>query len=155
MPSNLPPVGCESACEPVTTGASVVAAGTAREDVAHAVDGNRAAGLLRPGHEQVAPLAVEVGQRQAAHAALGVAPICAIAISESHRRAPLIVSGATDFLHCGVHGLPEAVDQIPACRGGGVGGAPHARRRAQCGMTNWAPARIDVGQRAVTVFRRV
>src|SRR3546814_10605825 len=46
-----------------------IAAGTPGEDVAHPVDGDGAAGLLAPAHEEVAPLAVVVAERQAAVAA--------------------------------------------------------------------------------------
>ncbi|MOA57303.1 hypothetical protein D3C78_1814590 [compost metagenome] len=42
----------------------------AGKDVADGVDADGAAGLGAPAHEQVAGLAVEVGQRQAAHATL-------------------------------------------------------------------------------------
>ncbi|MNP37646.1 hypothetical protein D3C76_1311050 [compost metagenome] len=48
-----------------------VAPGAAGEDVADGVDADRAAGLFAPVYEQVASLAVEVGQGQAAYAALG------------------------------------------------------------------------------------
>src|SRR3546814_4284358 len=46
-----------------------VAARAPGEDVAHPVDGDGAAGLLAPAHEEVAPLAVEVAEREAAVAA--------------------------------------------------------------------------------------
>ncbi|MNO56118.1 hypothetical protein D3C76_466260 [compost metagenome] len=48
-----------------------VAPGAAGEDVADGVDADRAAGIFAPAHEQVAGLAVEVGQGQAAYATLG------------------------------------------------------------------------------------
>ncbi|GAO25669.1 ribonuclease E [Alicycliphilus sp. B1] len=50
---------------------AVVGAGAAREDVADGVHADAAAGLACPLHEQVAALAVELGERDAAHAALG------------------------------------------------------------------------------------
>src|SRR3546814_20355718 len=46
-----------------------ITAGTPGEDVAHPVDGDGAAGLLAPPHEEVAPLAVVGAERQAAFAA--------------------------------------------------------------------------------------
>jgi hypothetical protein len=49
----------------------VVQACAARKDVADGIDTDAAAGLARPLHEEIAPLAVPVRQRQAAHAALG------------------------------------------------------------------------------------
>ncbi|MNI32262.1 hypothetical protein D3C73_861690 [compost metagenome] len=50
-------------------GQVVVAARAAREDIADGVHAHVTAGLLYPAHEQVAPLAIQVGQGQAAHAA--------------------------------------------------------------------------------------
>jgi hypothetical protein len=47
----------------------VVGARAARKEVADRVHPQRAAELARPGHELLAALAVELGQRQAAHAA--------------------------------------------------------------------------------------
>src|SRR5712671_5273187 len=44
-------------------------AGAAGEDVAHAVDGDGAAGLPAPAHEEIAPGAVEVAERQSLRAA--------------------------------------------------------------------------------------
>jgi hypothetical protein len=55
---------------PVMMGAGVVAAGAAHEDVADLVDGDAQAGFARPAHDQVTALAVELGEGQAAHAAL-------------------------------------------------------------------------------------
>ncbi|MNJ33030.1 hypothetical protein D3C77_277090 [compost metagenome] len=46
-----------------------VASRTAGEDVANAVNGDGTTGLLGPFDEQVAGLAIKVGQRQAAHPA--------------------------------------------------------------------------------------
>ena len=46
-----------------------VASGAASEDIADAIDSDGAASLLAPAHEQVARLAVEIGQRQATNAA--------------------------------------------------------------------------------------
>src|SRR5262249_55416699 len=43
--------------------------GAAREDVAHAIDADAAAGVLAPAHEEVATLAVEIAERQALRAA--------------------------------------------------------------------------------------
>ena len=64
-----------------------IGAGAPREDVADAVHLDRHAGLLAPAHELVAPAPVDVGEREAAHAAL---------------------VGGADFRQ--VHqGLPEAV----------------------------------------------
>ncbi len=50
--------------------ARIVAAGPAREDVAHVVDLDRAAYVAAPADEQIAALAVGVGQRQAARATM-------------------------------------------------------------------------------------
>ena len=49
----------------------VVATRTARKNVADRVDTHAATGRLGPAHEQIAPLAIELGERQAAHAAFG------------------------------------------------------------------------------------
>eukprot|EP01132_Coremiostelium_polycephalum_P017658 gene17657-biopygen9358 len=48
-----------------------IAPGPAGEDIADAIDGHGTARFLAPLHKQVAGLAVEVGQGQAADAALG------------------------------------------------------------------------------------
>ncbi|EDT38623.1 ribonuclease E [Burkholderia ambifaria MEX-5] len=47
-----------------------IAARAAREHVAHPIHPHRAAGVARPLHEQVARLAVEIGQRETAYTAL-------------------------------------------------------------------------------------
>src|SRR5690625_1815980 len=44
----------------------VVAAGATGKDVAHLVDPDAATGLLAPAHEDIPPLPVQIGQRQAA-----------------------------------------------------------------------------------------
>ncbi len=70
MPSNRPPLGWESMCEPLITGGkAVVPPGPPAEDVAHAVDGDRAVDLPQPGHEEIARPAVLVRECQALHAA--------------------------------------------------------------------------------------
>jgi len=48
----------------------VAAAGPQREHVADAVDGDRAARVAQPARDEVAPLAVEIGERQSPHTAL-------------------------------------------------------------------------------------
>jgi hypothetical protein len=41
------------------------------KDIAHPIDRNRAAGVLAPGYEEIAPLPVEIGQSEAVASALG------------------------------------------------------------------------------------
>ncbi|KWV84820.1 hypothetical protein PFLmoz3_05534 [Pseudomonas fluorescens] len=48
-----------------------IAAGTARKDIADAVDGHGATRRFTPLHEEIASLAVEVGKGQATHSAFG------------------------------------------------------------------------------------
>ena len=61
-----------------------VAPGTAGEDIADAIDRHGAAGLLAPAHKQVAGLAVEIGQRQAADPAFDGGP----ELRQLHQRLP-------------------------------------------------------------------
>ena len=56
---------------PVMTGQRVIVAGAAREDVAQLVHAHAHAGVAHPARDQVAALAVQRGQGQAAVAALG------------------------------------------------------------------------------------
>ena len=62
----------------------VVRARAAREDVADGVHADAAAGVSRPAHEQVAALAIQVGEGDAAYAALG----CGADLCQLHERLP-------------------------------------------------------------------
>ena len=61
---------------------------TAHEHVADLVDRDGEASLLRPRHDEIAPLAIEVGQREAAHATL----LRSTDASELHERSPETVT---------------------------------------------------------------
>ena len=89
-----------------------VAPGAAGEDVADRVDAHRATGCFAPLHEQVAGLAIKIGQRQAAYAALGRGAEA----GQIHQRLPQAVAvdvalaGLQDFLGGDGHGVsPQAV----------------------------------------------
>ncbi|MNT30515.1 hypothetical protein D3C72_1663130 [compost metagenome] len=77
----------------------VVAARAAREDVADGVHAHLAAGLARPAREEVAALAVQVGERDAAHAAL----LGGAELRELHQRVPeaLAVHAQGAHVRCG------------------------------------------------------
>src|SRR5580704_11619425 len=69
-PSNLPPVGWVSRCEPMRSAEDLGFARPAREHGADFVDRYGAAERLALRLEPVAHLPVEIGERQAANAAL-------------------------------------------------------------------------------------
>ncbi|MNM79209.1 hypothetical protein D3C81_911360 [compost metagenome] len=113
-----------------------VAPGPAGEDVADRIDTNAAPGRFAPGHEQVASLAVEVGQRQAADAALGGGAEA----REVHQRLPQtravdvpfgglqsLLSGGHGFLLRRFHCLCAGA---PGCAPPGHQGRSTAPRRA-------------------------
>src|SRR6185369_14212942 len=74
----------------------VVVSRTPRKDVADAVDGDGAAGFLTPANEEIAPLSVELSQREAAHAAL----CCRADLGELHQGGPETVG--VDVHRCGL-----------------------------------------------------
>ena len=99
-PSNLPPVGWVSRCEPKPIGGlRHVAAPAQREHVAERVDANLAAGLLAGGAKPVAHLLVFGAERQPPHAALrrGAEPRGVVDGAPQPRRIDLQVGGG--FAH--------------------------------------------------------
>ena len=89
-----------------------VASGAAHEDVADLVDGDRKSGVARPGDDEVAALAVEVGERETADAALGRRADA----RELHQRIPEAFAVDADVFDGGHERLPVQWVRVRARR---------------------------------------
>ena len=94
------------------------AAGPAREDVPDLVDGDGASRVPAPSHEEVASLAVEIGQCETAHPAL---PGCANP-GELHQARPQTVAIDLEIVHAPLLVVSDfAANSIPSRADEGTG----------------------------------
>ena len=103
LPSKRPPVRTVSMCEPVITGAARgIGSRPGGDDVADRVDRHVEPEVAHPRHDEVAALAVVVGQRQPGAAPLAVRPVDRADLAE--RLDPCRQAVAVDAQVVAVHG---------------------------------------------------